>query len=166
MRHRSGRFAQSAELDRLLRTEADVVDLRASLDVMWTPVRLFQSALDQVQGRAAAPVPADRKAREAASGLGRSLARDLGEAAAVRAFVCEFYELQVARDAEETRLTREKPRQSPARSDTRCLRGKFHRLGVFLHQLREIPAVGRALDQIDAPEPIPGFRVLSPAQLN
>lgn len=132
----------------MLRTEADVVGLRVSLDAMWAPVRLFQSALDQVQGRASAPVPADRDARDAAQLLGRALARDLGEAAAVRAFVCEFYELQVALDAEKGRLAREKRAFAPARTDTRALRSKFHRLGVFLHQLREIDAVDRALAAI------------------
>lgn len=143
-----------------------MVNLRASLDAMWVPVRLFQSALDQVQGREAAPIPAERLSRDVASRLARALARDLGEAAAVRAFVCEFYELQVALDAEKGRLARDKREAASPHADTRGLRGKFHRLGVFMHQLREIPAVSRALDAIDAAEPLPGFRVLATAQAN
>lgn len=146
---RGGRHARPDEQGRVLRHEADLVSLRTSLASWWGPVRLFQSALDQLQGRAAAPVPAAPQAREAAWKLGRALARDPGEAAAVRAFVCEFYELQVALDTEKGRLARQKRQKAPSPIDARSLRSRFHRLAVFLHQLREIPAVDRALAAID-----------------
>jgi hypothetical protein len=143
------RFARGAELDGVLRNEAELVGVRAEMAELWGTIRVFQEALDVVARRCRALGVAGR--------LGRALERDLGEAAAVRAFVCEFYELQVQLDGAKAKMARDKRAVRGASGDTRGFRAKFHRLGVYLHQLTGIRAVTEALEEFGVPTAVNRF---------
>jgi len=156
---RAPRFARGADLDGVRPGEAEFVGVRAKMDTLWTTVRVFQEALDVVARRSAA--------RGVAGRLGRALERDLEEAAAVRAFVCDFYELQVQLDGAKATARSTASASTAAggsgrfelRGDTRILRAKFHGLCVYLHQLTGIRAVAEALEKIGTPSAVNHFLV-------
>jgi len=109
---------------RIARFLPDLLSLRDSMDEMWGAVRHFQAALDQLQGRL-------RAAPQEVIVLSRSMARDPAHESAVRAFVCEFYELQVAVDTAKAGI-----QPGPGLAE---LRLRFRRLGAWLHGLQRRP---------------------------